>query len=144
MDFLPFVNPHLSIFLPHLHDWLTTNPGRIIAGTFTQHGHQDTQQPVPKISQSLAMALPLRPQRRIHAAEVSIVLHGDARHVIQRMAHTGVTPVPHHYQSALATLLRDGGDPAMCAQHLIVSLSQGLGRFRKEPGRNFSSDPRQR
>src|SRR6266851_2520360 len=44
MDFLPFVNPHLSIFLPHLHDWLTTNPGRIIAGTFTQHGHQDTQQ----------------------------------------------------------------------------------------------------
>src|SRR5207247_6045423 len=69
-DFLPFVNPHLSIFLPHLHDWLTTHPVRIIAGTFTQHGHQDTPQPVPKIAQSLAMTLPLRPQRRRHAAEV--------------------------------------------------------------------------
>ena len=52
-DFLPFVNPNLSIFLPHLYDWLTTNPARIIAGTITQHGHQDTQQPVPNISSKL-------------------------------------------------------------------------------------------
>ena len=34
-DFLPFVNPHWSIFLPHLHDRLTTNPAHIIADTLT-------------------------------------------------------------------------------------------------------------
>jgi hypothetical protein len=37
------------------------------------------------------MPLPLRPQRRIHAAEVGIALHSDARHVIQRMAQARVT-----------------------------------------------------
>ena len=46
-DFLPFVNPHLSIFLPHLHDWLTTNPAHIIAETLTEHSHQEAQQTVP-------------------------------------------------------------------------------------------------
>ena len=51
------------------------------------------------------MPLSLRSQRRIHAAEVRIALHGDARHVIQRMAQAGVTPVSHHHLSALATLL---------------------------------------
>src|SRR5215510_8951163 len=43
-DFLPFVNPRLSIFLPHLHDRLTTDPAHIIADTITEHGHQDAQQ----------------------------------------------------------------------------------------------------
>jgi hypothetical protein len=90
------------------------------------------------------MPLSLRPQRRIHAAEVRIALHSDARHVIQRMAQARVTTVPHHHLSTLATLLRDGGDPTMRAQHLIVPLGQGLGGFRKEPGRNFTPDSGQR
>ena len=90
------------------------------------------------------MPLPLRPQRRIHTAEVRITLHRDARHVLQRMAQARVTPVPHHHLSTLTTLLRDGGDPTMRTQHLIVAFGQGLGGFRKEPGRNFSSDSRQR
>ena|SRR5438094_54813 len=90
------------------------------------------------------MPLPLRPQCRIHAAKMSIALHGDSRHVIQCMAQAGITTAPHYHLSALATLLRDGGDPAMRAQHLIVSFGQGLGGFRKEPGGNFPSDPRQR
>ena len=42
---------HLSIlichmFLPHLHDRLTTNPAGIIARTMTQHGHQEMQEAV--------------------------------------------------------------------------------------------------
>ena len=45
---------HLSTpicqFLPHLHDWLTTNPAGIIAGAMTQHGHKDTQQSVANIA----------------------------------------------------------------------------------------------
>jgi hypothetical protein len=45
-DFLPFVNPNLSNFFPHLHDRLTMNPARIIARPMTQHGHEDTQQSV--------------------------------------------------------------------------------------------------
>ena len=90
------------------------------------------------------MPLSLRSQRRLHAAAVRIALHGDARHVIQRMAQARVTPVPHHYLSTLATLLCDGSDPTMRAQHLRVSFGQGLRRFRKEPGRHFTSDPRQR
>lgn len=49
-DFLPFVNPNLSHFLPHLHDRLTTNPAGIIACTMTQHGHQDTQESVANIA----------------------------------------------------------------------------------------------
>jgi hypothetical protein len=49
-DFLPFVNPNLSHFLPHLHDRLTTNPAGIIACTMTQHGHQDTQESVTNIA----------------------------------------------------------------------------------------------
>src|SRR5215217_521148 len=86
------------------------------------------------------MPLPLRPQSCIHAAEMRLALHGDSRHVIPRMAQAGVTPAPHYHLSALATLLRDGCDPAMRAQHLIVSCGQGLGGFRKEPGCNFPSD----
>jgi hypothetical protein len=42
-DFLPFVNPNLSNFLPHLPYRFTTNPACIIARTMTQHSHQDTQ-----------------------------------------------------------------------------------------------------
>jgi transposase len=38
-DFLPFVNPNMSKFLPHLYYWLTTNPARIVARAMTQHGH---------------------------------------------------------------------------------------------------------
>jgi len=90
------------------------------------------------------MPLPLRPQRRIHAAEVRIALHSDARHVIQRMAQARVTPVPHHHLSTLATLPRDRGDPTMCTQDLIVSFGQGLGGFRTEPGRHCPPDPGQR
>ena len=49
-DFLPFVNPNLSNFLPHLHYWFTTNPAGIIARTMTQHSHQDTQESVANIA----------------------------------------------------------------------------------------------
>ncbi len=49
-DFLPFVNPNLSHFLPHLHYGLTTNPAGIITRTMTQHGHQDTQQSVANMA----------------------------------------------------------------------------------------------
>jgi hypothetical protein len=49
-DFLPFVNPNLSHFLPHLHDRLTTHPAGIIACTMTQHGHQDTQESIANIA----------------------------------------------------------------------------------------------
>ena len=90
------------------------------------------------------MALPLHPQCRIHTAEVRIALHGHACHMIQRMAQARITPAPPHHQSTLATVLRDRGDPAMRAQHLIVSFGQRLGGFRTEPGRHFPSDPRQR
>ena len=41
----PFVN-----FLPHLHDWLTTNSACIIAGAMTQHGHKHTQQSVANMA----------------------------------------------------------------------------------------------
>ena len=34
-DFLPFVNPDLSHFLPHLHYRLTTHPACLIARTMT-------------------------------------------------------------------------------------------------------------
>ena len=39
--------PICQIFSP-LHNRLTTNPARIIAGPIPQHGHQDTQQSVAK------------------------------------------------------------------------------------------------
>ncbi len=90
------------------------------------------------------MPLPLRPHSRLHAAEVRIAWHGDSRHGIQRMAQAGGTTVPHHHLSALATVLRDGGDPAMRAPHLRVSCGQGLGSFRTKPGRHCTSDPGQR
>jgi hypothetical protein len=64
-----------------------------------------------------------------------IALQGGARHVIKRMAQAGCTTAPHHHLSALATVPRDGGDPAMCAHRLLGSFGQGLGCFRKEPGR---------
>src|SRR5215831_2170034 len=50
MDFLPFVKPNVSHFLPHLRYWFTTNPAGIIARTMTQHGHQDTQESVTNIA----------------------------------------------------------------------------------------------
>src|SRR6516165_11733810 len=85
------------------------------------------------------MALPLRSQCRIHAAEMRVALHSHPRHMIQGMAQAGVTPVPHHHLAALATLLYDWGNPTMRTQHLIVPFSQGLGCFRKEPGRNLAA-----
>jgi hypothetical protein len=60
-DFLSFVKPNLSHFLPHLHYGLTTNPAGIIARTMTQHGHQDTQESVANSASDLAMPLSLRP-----------------------------------------------------------------------------------
>ena len=45
-DFLPFVNPNVSHFLPHLHNGLTAASTGIVACTITQHRHQDTQQSV--------------------------------------------------------------------------------------------------
>ena len=84
-DFLPFVNPHLSNFYPHLYDRLTMNAARIVADTITEHGHQDAQQTVPKSAHSLAMAMSFDPQSRIHLAAVRITLHGNSCHVIKRM-----------------------------------------------------------
>jgi hypothetical protein len=49
-DFLPFVNPNVSHFLPHLPYRLTTHPAGIIARTMTQHGHQNTQQSIPNVA----------------------------------------------------------------------------------------------
>jgi hypothetical protein len=141
---LTICQPQFVKFLPHLHDWLTANSACIIAGAMTQHGHQNTQQSVANIAQGLAMALSLRPQSRIHAVAVSVALQRDSRHMIQRMAQAGVTPASHHHHATFATLLRDRSDPAVRAQHLIVSLGQGLGRFGKEPGSNFTSNPRER
>ncbi len=42
--------PQFVNFLPHLHDWLTTNSAGIIAGAMTQHGHKNTQQSVANIA----------------------------------------------------------------------------------------------
>ena len=42
--------PQFVNFLPHLHDWLTTNSACIIAGAMTQHGHKNTQQSVANIA----------------------------------------------------------------------------------------------
>src|SRR4029434_3661323 len=140
-DFLPFVTPRLSISLPHLHDRLTTDPAHIIAETITEHGHQDAQQTVPNSAQSLAMPMSFGAQSRIHLAEVRIALHGDPCHVIQRMPQAWITPEPHHYLTAFATLSRHWCDPAMRAQHLIVPLGQGLGGFGTQPSRDLATDP---
>jgi len=45
--FYPLSTPICQILSP-LHNRLTTNPARIIAGPIPQHGHQDTQQSVAK------------------------------------------------------------------------------------------------
>jgi hypothetical protein len=42
--------PQFVSFLPHLHDWLTTNAACVIAGAMTQHGHKHTQQSVANIA----------------------------------------------------------------------------------------------
>src|SRR5215218_7480448 len=89
------------------------------------------------------MPLAFGPQSLIHAAEMKITLRGNPRHVIEGMAQAGVTTVPHYHLSALATLLRDRGDPALCTQDLIVLFSQGLGGFSKQPSRDLAPDPRQ-
>jgi hypothetical protein len=109
-----------------------------------QHGHQDTQQSIGNMSQRLAMPLSFGPKRCLHVAEVCITLHGHSRHVIESLTSPRITTAPHHHHSALATLLRDRGHPAMRASHLIVALGQGLASFCKEPGRNVTSDSRQR
>jgi hypothetical protein len=62
-----------------------TLPIGIVAGAITQHRHQDTKQPVCKVSQSLTMPLPFRPKSRIYPAKVVIALHRHSRHVIQGM-----------------------------------------------------------
>jgi hypothetical protein len=89
------------------------------------------------------MPLPLRSQHRIHTAEMKITLRGNPCHVIEGMAQAGVTPAPHYHLSALATLLRDRGDPALRAQDLIVPFSQRLGGFSKQPSRDLATNPRQ-
>src|SRR5262249_31958534 len=112
--------PQFVKFLPPLYDRLTMHPACIVANTLTEHGHQDAQHTVPNRAQSLAMPLSFGPQSRIHLAEVRITLHGDARHVIQRLPQAGMTPAPHHHLTAFAALSRNGGHPTMRAQHLKV------------------------
>ena len=88
------------------------------------------------------MPLSLRPQRRIHAAEVRITLHGDARHVIQGLTQTRITTAPHHHLTAFATLPRHRRHPTVGAQDLIVPFGQRLGGFGKQPGGDLATDPR--
>src|SRR3954453_19166198 len=87
------------------------------------------------------MPMSFGPQSRIHLAEVRITLHGDARHVIQRMAQAWTTPAPHHYLTAFATLSRHRCHPAMRAHHLKVPFGQSLGGFGKQPGRDLATTP---
>jgi len=47
---LTLCQPQFVKFLPHLHDWLTTNAAGIIAGAMMQHGHKNTQQSVANIA----------------------------------------------------------------------------------------------
>ena len=47
------------------------------------------------------MALPLRPQRRLHAAEVRIAVHGDSCHVIERVHASPAAHWPANQGGAL-------------------------------------------
>src|SRR5262249_26608652 len=98
-------------FLPHLHYRLTTNPACIIARTMTQHGHQETQQPVPNIAYGLPMPLAFGPQSLIHAAEMKITLRGHPCHVIEGMAQAGVTPGPVSPPSGVSPPVSGRGHP---------------------------------
>src|SRR5215468_94535 len=89
------------------------------------------------------MALSFSPQSCIHLAKMCAALHGYAGHVIQCMAQAGVTTATHHHLSALATLLRDGSDPTMRTQDLIVPFGQRLGGFGKQPSSDLATDPGQ-
>jgi hypothetical protein len=80
------------------------------------------------------MPLSFGPKSRIHAVEVSVTLHGHSRHVIKSLTQARITTATHHHQSALATLPRHRGHPAMRAQHFIVPFGQRLGGFGTQPG----------
>src|SRR5215831_13976506 len=88
------------------------------------------------------MPLAFGPQRFIHTAEMELTWRGHACHVIEGMTQAWMTPAPHHHLSALATLLRDRGNPALRAQDLLVPFSHGLGGFGKPPSRDLATDPR--
>ena len=52
-----------------------------------------------------------------------------------------VTPIAHEDLAAFPTLAGDGRHAALRPEEPIVPGRQGLGRFRQEPGGNFSPDP---
>ena len=73
-----------------------------------------------------------------------VVLHGDARPVVDGVTQADVGGLAHEHEAALAGSLGDGSDARQTAKRLVVSPLQGLERLGQQRGEDNPSDSQQR
>src|SRR3954453_7889910 len=78
---------------------------------------------------------------RVFRLASRVVLHGDARPMLDGVAQTNVGGLAHEHEAALAGSLGDGSDARQTAKCLVVSPLQGLEGLGDQRGEDNSSDP---
>ena len=73
-----------------------------------------------------------------------VVLHGDARPVVDGVAQADVRGLAHEHDAALAGSLGDGSHPRQTAKRSIISPLHGLEGLGQQRGEDNPSDPWQR
>src|SRR5690349_15838870 len=90
------------------------------------------------------MAVAAGAKSRIFRLASWIVLHGDARPMVDGVAQADVGGLAHEHDAALARSLGDGSHTRQASKRSIVSPLQGLDGLGQQRGEDNPSDSRQR
>src|SRR5689334_1342930 len=90
------------------------------------------------------MAMAAGAKSRIFRLASWVVLHGDARPMVDGIAQADVGGLAHEHDAALARSLGDGSHTRQTSKRSIVSPLQGLESLGQQRGEHNPSDSRQR
>ena len=80
---------------------------------------------------------------RVFRLASRVVLHGDARPMVDSVAQADVSGLAHEHDAALAGSLGDRSHTRQASKRSIVSPLQGLERLGQQRGEDNPSDPGQ-
>ncbi len=119
-------------------------PSGIEEATVLEHGDEDTQEPVGDTAQCARVRVAALTQAGVIGFAGRVTHRRDPRPVIERVTQPAVAGVTHEDHPALATLLGNGRNACVCAQSVVISLSEGRRSFGEHRGGYDSSHSWQR
>ena len=120
---------------------------RIEGSLGLEHGTGHANEAIGNGSERAAMTVAAGAKGRVFRLASRIVLHGDARPMVDRVAPANVGGLAHEHDAALAGSLGDGRHPRQASKRSIVSPLQGLEGLEglgQQRGEDNPSDSRQR